>query len=210
MPNDALPTWLLWAREIQALAQTGLAFSDDEYDIARYRRLTALAAEMIASQSTLDAETVRADMLAQPGYATPKVDVRAAIVRDGRILLVRERADGLWAMPGGWADVGDEPALAAERETIEETGLTVKARRVVGVYDANRGHDGPLALYHAYKLVFFCEWLSGEPTVSDETLDVGVFPFDALPPLSIQRTATRHLEDVRALLSDPCRPTVFD
>jgi len=210
MQDSMTPTWLRWAREIQALAQTGLAFSQDPFDIARYERLTALAAEMVAEHSHLDAETLRVDMLSQPGYATPKVDVRAAIVHEGRILLVQERADSRWAMPGGWADVGDEPALAAEREVLEETGLVVRAQRLLGVYDANREHEGPLALYHAYKLLFVCDWLEGKPTPSDETLAVDWFALDALPPLSLERTNERHLGDVAAWLHDPTRPAVFD
>lgn len=210
MQERTIPTWLRWAREIQALAQTGLAFGQDPYDIARYERLNSLAAEIVAEHSNLDAETLRVDMLSQPGYATPKVDVRAAIERDGRILLVQERADSLWAMPGGWADVGDAPARAAEREVLEETGLVVRAQRLLGVYDANRGHKGPLALYHAYKLLFACDWQGGERTLSDETLAVDWFTLDALPPLSLQRTNERHLGDVAAWLRDPERPTVFD
>ncbi len=209
MTGDPTPRWLEWAREIQALAQTGKAFTKSHYERLSFARLEEIAAEILAGHSQLDArETARAFSL-EPGYATPKVDVRAAVVREGSILLVREKADGKWAMPGGWADVGDRPSETAERETREESGFEVRATKLLGAFDANRGVRANM-FFHAVKLIFLCDLLGGEARPSMETLDVGFFDFDDLPPLSEQRTNRRHLDEVRAHLRDPLRPAAFD
>ncbi|MCK5573188.1 MAG: NUDIX hydrolase N-terminal domain-containing protein, partial [Bacteroidetes bacterium] len=121
--SERMPQWLVWAREIQALAQTGLAFSEGDYDRQRYQRLSRIAAEITAAHSDSAAEDLQRNFLLQPGYATPKVDVRAAIVRDGTILLVQEREDQRWCMPGGWADVGELPSRMIAREVNEESGF---------------------------------------------------------------------------------------
>ena len=203
------PRWLDWAREIQALSQSGYHYAVNDYDRQRYTRLTEIAAEIIKEHS----QQKEADLLAlfskQKGYATPKVDVRGAVFRNGELLMVRERMDGGWTMPGGWADVGNVPSEAAEREVWEEAGFNVKARRLIGVYDANR--SGPLELFHAFKVVFLCELLSGEATPSFETSEVAFFPRHALPEhLSGERTRPRHLQDAFAALEDPSIPAVFD
>lgn len=209
MNRSDLPRWLEWAREIQSLSQTGLAFSQTDFDTQRYTRLAEIAAEIMESHTGRDKKAWVDDFMAQPGYATPKVDVRGAVVKDGKILLVQERVDNRWAMPGGWADVGDGPSDMVVREVREESGLDVMPQKVVGVYDANRDGE-PLAFFHAYKIVFLCEILGGEPTPSDETLAVDFFPFHDLPPLSTNRTNTRHLMDVSAHLRDPSCLAVFD
>ena len=120
------PVWLNWAREIQALSQTGLTYNTDDYNVQRYRRFMEIAAEIVQTHTGQPAEPWRQNFLVQPGYATPKVDVRAAAFRDGRILLVQEREDNGWTLPGGWADVGDAPAEIAIRETKEESGFDVR------------------------------------------------------------------------------------
>ncbi len=175
----------------------------------RYTRLNQIAAEMIAAHTTLSAAELVENFSAQPGYATVKVDVRGAAAREGRVLLVQERRDGRWCLPGGWADVGDVPSEMVAREVWEESGFEVTPRKVIGVYDANR--DGrPLEFYHAYKIVFLCEITGGAARPSDETADARFFDFDDLPPLSSPRTDPRHLEEVRAHLADPRRPAAFD
>ncbi len=204
-----LPNWLMWARELQAISQTGLTYAVSEYDRDRYRRLAEIAAEIVAQYADAPLAPIAADFLAQPGYATPKVDVRAAVVTDGKILLVQERADGRWSMPGGWADVGDLPSAAVAREVWEEAGLRVVVSKLIGLFDANRSGT-PLSFYHAYKLVFRCEIVGGEAQSSGETLAVGFFDFDDLPPLSSERTGERHLAEARAHAGDPGRPAAFD
>ena len=202
------PHWLEWSRRIQALSQTGLTYSDNGFDTERYRQLMNIAAEMVESHTGLAREPLLQDFLGQVGYATPKVDVRGAMVRKGRILLVQERIDQRWAMPGGWADIGDSPSEVVVREVWEETGLHVTPRKLIGVFDANR--QPPFEVYHAYKLLFLCDIDSGIPGISSETLDVGFFPFDDLPPLSLNRTSERHLAEVQAHLRDSQRPAAFD
>jgi 8-oxo-dGTP pyrophosphatase MutT (NUDIX family) len=204
-----VPRWLAWAREIQALSQTGLTYSENDFDTQRYQRLSEIAAEMVSSYTHLEKQSLLENLQLQPGYATPKIDVRGAAIRDGRVLLVQERVDERWCMPGGWADVGDLPSETVQREVWEESGFHVLARKVVGIYDANR--DGvPLNFYHAYKIVFLCEITEGHARPSHETLDVGFFDFGELPPLSSNRTSERHLAEVLAHVRDPARAVAFD
>ena len=203
------PRWLEWAREIQALSQTGLVYSTSEYDTQRYRRFMELAAEIVQSHTEFKKKSLIKNFQLQPGYATPKVDVRGAVIRDNKILLVQECSDERWCMPGGWADVGEIPSEMVVREVKEESGFEVVPQKVIGVYDANR--DGiPLEFYHAYKIVFLCEITGGKACPSIETLAVDFFQFDDLPPLSTNRTNERHLADIISNLRDPNRRTVFD
>jgi len=206
--NPKSPRWLVWAREIFSLSQSGLTYSENQYDIERYKRLQEITAEMIESQAETSKESVLNSFSMQRGYSTPKVDVRGAVIRDGKILLIQERADGKWAMPGGWADLGDSPASVAEREVWEESGFRVRAEKVVAVIDANRIE--PMEFYHAYKIIFLCSLLDGEPRTSYETLAVGFFDPEHLPPLSSYRTNEAMIEEVCAHLKDPNRPAAFD
>jgi ADP-ribose pyrophosphatase YjhB (NUDIX family) len=208
--NDlVVPRWLTWAREIQALAQTSYHFSENDFQRQRNQRLMEIAAEIIGEYAHLDVETLVNAFAAQIGYATPHIDVRGAVFRDGKLLMVKENQDGGWTMPGGWADVGDVPSKAAEREVWEEAGFRVKARKVVGVYDANR--VGPLEVFHAFKIVFLCDILSGEARPSNETSEVKFFGEDEIPAmLSGERTKSRHIIDAFKACKDPDCMTVFD
>ena len=201
--------WLTIAREIQQLAQTGAAFAETGYEKDRYKRLNEITAEIIEHHTTLEKESVVKVLMVHPGYATPKIDVRAAVIKDGKILLVQESADNCWAMPGGWADVGDIPSEVASRECKEESGFDVKPIKVIGVYDANRV-GGKLEFFHAFKIVFLCELLGGEPRTSAETLDVKFFDFNNLPELSLNRTNEKHLNEIKLHLSNSERKTFFD
>ena len=209
MTEMAKPRWLDWAREIQALSQTGLTYNTDDYNVQRYHRLMEIAAEIVQSHTSQPKESWLENFLAQPGYATPKVDVRGAVVRDGKILLVQERSDECWCMPGGWADVGETPAQMVVREVREESGFEVTPRKIIGVYDANRS-GRPLEFYHAYKIIFLCDLTGGAAQPSHETLAVDFFSFDHLPPLSSNRTNERHLAEVLAHLHDDHRPAAFE
>ena len=200
--------WIAWAREIFSLSQAGLAYSQNEFDIERYKRLQEITAEMIESQSELSKESVLESFSMQAGYATPKIDVRGAVIRDNKILLIQERSDGRWAMPGGWADLGNAPASVAEREVWEESGYHVQAEKVVAVIDANRIE--PMEFYHAFKIIFLCTLIGGEPQVSNETMAVDFFDLNNLPPLSLYRTDESMLREVFAHIQDPNRRTAFD
>ena len=201
--------WLEIAREIQQLSQTGAAFSVTDYEKNRYKRLTEITAEIIEHHTTLEKESVTKVLMEHPGYATPKIDVRAAVIKDGKILLVQESTDNCWAMPGGWADVGDVPSEVASRECKEESGFDVKPIKVIGVFDANR-IGGRLEFFHAFKIIFLCELIGGQATPSDETLDVQFFDFNKLPSLSLNRTNENHLNEIKLHLINPDRKTYFD
>ena len=201
MPDNDIPQWLDWAREIQAIGQTGLNYSQNEFDTLRYQRLNEIAAEIVENHTRVTKETILENFSIQSGYATPKIDVRGAVIRDGKILLVQEKTDQSWCMPGGWGDVGEKPSDMVAREVWEESGFKVKPQKVIGVYDANR--DGrPIEFFHAYKIVFLCEIVSGKARPSNETLAADFFEFDNLPPLSSSRTNERHLKDVEVFIND--------
>jgi ADP-ribose pyrophosphatase YjhB (NUDIX family) len=206
--NFSETDWLSLARELYTMSQAGLAYSKNDFDLERYHRLQEISAEIIAGQSKLEKEAILESFAIQNGYPTPKVDVRGAVVRDGKILLVQEVTDGCWSLPGGWADLGQSPREMVEREVLEESGMQVKAQKVVAIYDAN--NFAPLEFWHAYKVIFLCEILGGEPTASMETPAVDFFTPDGLPPLSKNRTNQRIIDEIFAHLADPSRPTSFD
>ena len=208
--ENPIPNWLAWARAIQSIAQSGLHYTASDYDIDRYLQLQQIAADMVAYAADLDKAEVLEIFQLGEGCATPKVDVRGAVINpQGKLLMVREARDGGWTLPGGWADVGDVPSEAAEREVWEEAGFQVKARKLVGVYDANR--TGELHFHHAYKLVFLCDLLGGEAKTSSETSEVDWFSFDQLPqPFSGERTLQRHIDDLIAAHQNPIAATIFD
>jgi ADP-ribose pyrophosphatase YjhB (NUDIX family) len=206
--NAKQPVWLAWARELFSLSQAGLAYCKNEFDLARYRRLQGIAAEMLSSQSQLTEEAILASFSMHAGYVTPKIDVRGAVVRDGKILLVQERIDNRWSMPGGWADLGDAPAEMAVREVREESGFEVRVEKLIAIYDANRIQ--PLEFYHAYKLIFLCTITGGQAQASIETLGVDFFAPGELPPLSEFRTNRTMIAEVFAHIADPNRPAYFE
>lgn len=173
-------------QKLQALAQTGLTYTQDRYDIERYHELRDIAAQLLAHQLSLDKTRLLEDFKLQQGYATPKVDTRAIVMRQGKILLCREADDGLWSLPGGWADVGDSPSDAVCREVVEETGLQVKVERLLGVWDRNL-HGHPPYPWHVYKLIFSCRELGGELRLSEDSLELDFFDPKQLPPLSLTR-----------------------
>lgn len=207
--SDTSLRWLQWARQLQAISQTGLAYSTNAYDTQRFQQLAHIAAEIVAAHTHVPSTDILQYFLEQPGYATPKVDVRGAIVVDHQILLVQERSDERWCMPGGWADVGETPSAVVTREVWEESGLTVMPQKVIDIYDANRRGE-QLELSHAYKIVFLCDYIGGIPQSSTETLAAQFFPFDTLPPLSSNRTNHHHIAHVLAHVHDPHRATKFD
>ncbi len=203
------PNWLERAKRLQGLAQTGLAFADNDFDRERYTSVMAIAAAMIAAGAGEEPRRLEGLLGAEEGYATPKVDVRAAIFREERILLVKERADGLWTLPGGWADIGDGPRSAVEREVREESGYEVRAVKLAAVYDRNR-HEHTPHRYHIWKLFFLCEITGGAPAPSIETEAVEFFAVEALPPLSIGRVTRRQIAHMLEHHRHPDWPTTFD
>ena len=178
---------LEWARKVQAIAQTGLAFTRDPYDRERYTELAELVATLLARELEIPIGAARELWAGEHGYATPKVDVRGGLFVDARVLLVRERADGRWTLPGGWVDVNDAPSEAVAREILEESGYRARALKLAALLDKNR-HPHPPGVHHIYKLFFLCELQGGEATPSIETDAVEFFPVGQLPALSLGRT----------------------
>lgn len=175
------PQWLEWAQRLQALAQSGLAYNQDNpFEVERYQAVTEIAAEMIASQSDLAKAQVQALFAGQTGYATPKIDVRGVVFRGNNILLVKELSDGGWTLPGGWADVNDSPSEAVEREVREESGFKVKADKMLAFYDRDRQGHTPY-IFHIYKVFFHCQLLGGHAADSVETAGAAFFAKDQLP-----------------------------
>ena len=203
------PRWLAWAERIHSIAQAGLTYSENPFDLERYHMLHSLAAEIVAEHSAVEMPVVLKLLEGEQGYATPKLDARGVIFRDGKVLLVRELSDGGWTLPGGWVDVGEPPSRAVEREVFEESGYEVKAVRLLAVYDRSL-HGHPPMMFSVYKLFFACELLGGAPVDLHETAGACFYGEDELPPLSIQRTSLDEIERMFALQRDPQHPTEFD
>jgi ADP-ribose pyrophosphatase YjhB (NUDIX family) len=206
---DRRPDWLRFAQRIQAIAQTGLTYAHDPYDRERYEELRGIAVAMVSGALTVPPEEVRVVLASGVGYPTPKVDVRAVVFRGEELLLVRERRSGRWTFPGGWADVGDTPSLAAERETLEESGYRVRAVKVLAFLDKSR-HEHPPSPDYTYKVLIGCRLEGGEPVTSHEIDAVGFFARDARPDLDLDRTTPGQIALAWTHLADPSRPTDFD
>ena len=200
---------LEWARKVQAIAQTGLAFTRDPFDRERYTQLVELVADLLSRELEIPLGAARELWAGEHGYATPKVDVRGGVFRDDRVLLVRERADGRWTLPGGWVDVNDAPSEAVAREILEESGYRARAVKLAALIDKNR-HPHPPGVHHIYKLFFVCELEGGDPAASSETDAVEFFPVHALPPLSTGRVLASQIERLYQHRLDPSLPTDFD
>jgi ADP-ribose pyrophosphatase YjhB (NUDIX family) len=208
---DRRPDWLRWAQRIQSIAQTGLTYAEDPFDRERYELLREISVEMSSAGLEEDAEKVRAVFASDVGYPTPKVDVRAVVFRGDELLLVRERRTKGWTFPGGWADVGDTPSVAAERETLEESGYEVHAEKVLAFLDKAR-HEHPPSLDYTYKVLIGCRLEGGEPATSHEIDDVGFFTEDAIGGLVLDRDRTTPSQVALAFAHhrDPALPTAFD
>ena len=204
------PLWLRWARSLQAISQAGLTYATDSYNTERYRAVAELAAEMMATGSNTPLETVRDLFAREAGHPTPKVDVRGVVFRDDEVLLVCERADGLWTLPGGWADVLESAAEAVVRKVREESGFTTRAVKLLAVYDRSKQGHVPPFQYHVYKLFIRCEVVSGTASGSNETAGVGFFREDTLPPLSVSRVTPRQIRRMFEHKRNPLLPSDLD
>lgn len=198
-----------WYRRLRIVAQYGLTYSKDPYDLERFREVAAITEELAAALTRLEPPVVTQALRLESGPPSPKLDVRAAVFRGDEILLVRETSDGLWSLPGGWIDLGESAGDAAAREVREESGYECRPRKLVAVLDWNR--RAPVKqLFHAYKVLFWCELLGGEPKGSLETSEVGFFGLDALPPLSLTRVAEEQIRLAFRHRAQPELPTEFD
>jgi len=201
---------LAWVQRLQTISQAGLTYARDPFDRQRYEQLQGLAAEIAASIAADPLETFLEVIRAEKGYATPKVDVRAVVEQGGKLLFMRESQDGRWALPGGWADIGESPSQIAEREVFEETGYRVRATKLLAVYDKAK-HDHPPEFWYCYKLFVRCELVGGAPIEHGiETLAIGFFGASELPPLSTPRVTAGQVARMFEHLSAPDLPTDFD
>jgi ADP-ribose pyrophosphatase YjhB (NUDIX family) len=208
---EPLPNWLLWARELQAVAQSGLTFCQNPYDRERYEAMRVLAAKMMAEGTGADPAAVEKLFVSETGYATPKLDVRAALFRNGEVLLVSELIDGgRWTLPGGWADVNESPSENAVREMREEAGLIVTAKKLAMVMDRDRaGHPMPYP-FHIYKLFFLCDAVAECAKKDGETGEARFFPVEALPELSEARVLPQQIRRLYRHWQEPALPTDFN
>jgi ADP-ribose pyrophosphatase YjhB (NUDIX family) len=188
------PPWLTIARELRAIAQNGLSFSKDQYDLQRYARVRELAASLVAQGWDESREAVLDLFRQDTGYATPKIDVRGAAFLDGRVLMVREISDGKWTLPGGWADVNQSPSESVVREIAEESGFQARAVKLAAVHDYQKSNRPGLRLDSIYKLFFICDIIGGAARPSDETSEVAFFSRGDLPPLSLGRTTAAQID----------------
>ncbi|MFJ7755901.1 NUDIX hydrolase [Peribacillus muralis] len=203
------PKWLEWAKQLQSIAQAGLTYSKDVYDLERFELVRNISVEIISHQTDMN-KTVIKDLFAnETGYATPKVDVRSVVFRDNRILMVRENTDGDWSLPGGWGDIGLTPSEVAVKEVKEESGFDVKAIKLLGVLD-KKCHPHPPSLYHVYKMFILCEIIGGQANEGIETSAVEFFAENELPSLSIARNTESQMELAFRHLHNPQEPVFFD
>ncbi len=201
--------WLDIAKQLQSIARAGLAFSNNKYDIERYQQLKEISLKMINEVTDIDIEKLDNIFSAEKGYQTPKVDVRGVVFRGKKILMVKETIDGLWSIPGGWADIGLTPFQVAEKEVLEEAGLIVEPLRLLAVLD-KKSHAHPPDLFHIYKIFVLCKEKGGSLQPGMETSEVAFYGIDELPPLSITRITKEQIEMLFDFLDHPDKPAICD
>ncbi|MGI2297420.1 NUDIX hydrolase [Paenibacillus sp. GXUN7292] len=201
--------WLEWSKQLQAIAQSGLTYCKDPYDKERYEQLRDISVDILASYTGISHEKIKLTFASDTGYATPKVDVRAVIFHKDQILLVREKSDNAWALPGGWADIGYSPAEVAMKEVQEEAGLLVEPIKLLAVLD-KKCHQHPPDPFHVYKIFIHCAIIGGELTGGLETSEVAFFSEHSLPELSQSRNTKSQIISMFEYLKDPNKAVLFD
>jgi ADP-ribose pyrophosphatase YjhB (NUDIX family) len=204
-----LEKWLEWARRIQAISQAGLHFSKDVFDRERYEELQQLSAEIIANYTKQSAEDVEKTLAAEKGYPTPKLDIRGVVFREGKLLLVKEKMDERWSLPGGFCEVGLSASENAVKEIKEESGYDVVPKKLLAVLDSDKHTDKP-QMFHYYKIFLQCEVVGGGAQESVETSEIGFFGETELPPLSLKRNTEAQIKMLFESLRDPNKQSVFD
>ena len=184
--------WLKWAMEIQSIAQIGLTYTKDEYDKERYEQLRNIASEMLSYKTDIPVDKVKNLFCNEEGYQTPKLDTRAAIFKDDKILLVHEK-NGFWSLPGGWVDILESIESNTIKEVKEEAGLDVVAKKVIAIQDRNK-HNTPIYPYGVCKVFVECEVMGGEFVENIETVEIGYFSIDNLPKLAEEKCTPKQVE----------------
>ena len=201
--------WLDWAIELQATAQAGLYYTKDPFDRERFQRIREISAEILSQKSGLDLERVEGLFCNETGYQTPKMDTRAAVFQEGKILLVRERIDGKWSLPGGWMDVNQSIRSNVVKEVREEAGLEVIPNKSIALQDRRKRNPPPVA-FGICKVFVLCEAVGGAFLPNTETTEMGYFALDGLPPLSETRNTTQQVEMCFRAAKDENWTVIFD
>ncbi len=209
MSINSKDKWLAWASELQSIAQAGLNYAKDKYDIDRFNRVREIAAEMLVEPSGLPLEEVKELFCSGSGYPTPKVACRAAVIENGKILLVRETSDGKWSLPGGWVEADKSVGENLVKEVWEEAGMRVEVERVVAVEEHRKHASHPVAV-GICNVFALCRYVSGKFTPNLETDACGFFSMDELPPLSINRTNREQIEMCFRAYADPDWKTILE
>lgn len=203
------PAWLNWAMQVEAIARTGHHYAKDPFDLERYEALNRIAIEMMAAYSDSAPEVIAGLFQTDHGHATPKVDVRGIVFREGKILLVMERATGKWTVPGGFADIGESAGEAVAREVLEESGYRVRPTRLLALYDRAKHAHTPI-WFACYKVFLECEVIDGAAIESIETAGASFFAHSELPELDSDRITTDQLERLWRLHDHPDQAPEFD
>jgi ADP-ribose pyrophosphatase YjhB (NUDIX family) len=201
--------WLELAKQLQAIAQSGLEYSSNIYDIERYKQVRKLSIEIMHAFTGKPMARLLNIFASEKGYQTPKVDVRGVVFRNDKILLVQEKIDERWSVPGGWADIGLTPFEVAMKEVYEEAGLEVLPVRLLAVFD-KKCHRHPPDMYHVYKLFILCEELGGTIKGGSETSEVNFFGLDELPPLSEPRITEEQIKMMFEFKNSPQKSALCD
>lgn len=184
---DQTRKWLGWISKLQAIAQNGLNYTKDPFDKERFTTILEISAEIAANHSRIEHQKILEWFSIEMGYATPKLDARGAVFENNKVLLVKERSDNLWTLPGGWVEVNESPSEAIGREVFEESGYEVSVIKLIGLYDTNK-HERQSQWPHVYKCFFLCDLIGGSPKINLEICDIDFFAENELPELSTRRT----------------------
>ncbi|HIZ29234.1 MAG TPA: NUDIX hydrolase [Candidatus Adamsella sp.] len=206
--NNLYEPWLGWAKELQFLAQCGLAYSQNKFDIERFERIREISSEMISYKSGISKEKVKDLFCSETGFQTPKIDTRAAIFKDGKILLVQEN-NGKWSLPGGWCDACESVKSNTEKEAREEAGVDVEAERIIAIQDRKR-HNLPVYAYDIIKIFVLCRLIGGEFKKNTETLASGFFDEDNLPTLAEEKNNPEQIKMCFEFFKNSSMITLFD
>lgn len=206
--NSNNTQWLDWAKELQFIAQSALAYCKDSFDIERFQRIREISAEILSTYSGLSVEKVKGLFCNENGFQTPKLDTRAAIFDDDKILLVHE-TNGTWSLPGGWVDALETIKSNTQKEVREEAGLEVTASRLIAVQDRNKHNDPPYA-YNVCKVFVLCEIIGGEFTANIETTETAYFALDELPVLAEEKTSKEQIAMCFEAYKNPDWQVKFD
>ncbi len=201
--------WLVWARELQSIAQSGLTYCKNDYDLERYREIEKLSREILERHTEVSPEVIKDYYQCERGYLTPKVDVRGGIIVENKILMVREKIDGRWSLPGGWADVNRTPQENVIKEAFEEAGVSVKPTRLVALLDRSKWVQDTCP-YTIYKILMLCDLVAGDFKCNAETIESGFFSMDQLPPLSQGRITKDQLALFFEAYQNPDYHPIYD